>query len=55
MYFKWIKTLLLTLLGSKPTFKTFFYNSRRSIGIDRESIPKYHFVSTCSQSKQSDN
>ena len=27
----------------------FFYYSRRSIGIDRKSISKYHFVSTCSQ------
>ena len=33
----------------------FFYDSRRSIEIDRMSIPKYHFNSTCSQSKKSDN
>ena len=33
----------------------FFYHSRWSIGIDRKWISKYHFVSTCSQSKQSDN
>ena len=33
----------------------FFYYSRRSIGIDRKSISKYHFVSTCSQSEKSDN
>ena len=32
-----------------------FYDSRRLIEIDSMSIPKYHFDSTCSQSKPSDN
>lgn len=33
----------------------FFYHSRRSIGIDRKSIPENHFCSIDSPAKQSDN